>query len=354
MEENDAHLDTCFIDLTQACNLRCWFCYDAKHRSAHHMNTRDISTAMRDLYAFGVRTLIYLGGEPTLHPDLVKILKYGDKIGFQQCIITNGQLSSNDMLSQWSMIPSLTIGVSVHSDCPEIHDKITGIQGSHFRVQEFLRKLEKYNITWYAQTSLTSLNFQHLCKLHEFLQSFGTPLRMDLSRMVNSASSNTSEDRFLTEREYIDVFRQINSLADEGVHVRMEAFPRCWLRKISESYGFNYDNLRRSVRPCFALARQVSIDIYGNARLCPTGGASLGNIFSEGIEAVWHSAYADRLRTFSWLPKHCQKCHDFRFCYGACKMTKGTEEPARDPLISNEPEIFEGGSLSCQSCSKTI
>ena len=56
---------------------------------------------------------------------------------------------------------------------------------------------------------------------------------MDLSRMVVGTHL---PDQFLTEAEYTEVFKQIDRLNMEGLPVRIEAFPRCWLDVYKRQY----------------------------------------------------------------------------------------------------------------------
>ena len=84
-----------FFHILTNCNLRCRHCYI--NRDEHGSNTLDIDTIQQWLSLFLDRAsntnLIFLGGEPTLHPDLSLAVKAARQMGFSSITIdTNGYL----------------------------------------------------------------------------------------------------------------------------------------------------------------------------------------------------------------------------------------------------------------------
>lgn len=320
-----------FFDLTESCNLRCWFCYASKFPHIAHGNL-EVSTKIINIMSdAGCKEVIYLGGEPTIVPYFFDVLMYADSIGMKQCVITNGQLIDDEFANRLSTIHNLEVGISIHSCYPKVHDEMSGVKGAFKKVINSIISLEKAGIKWYSQTSLVKSNYLEMNNLSIFLQSMGHPMRMDLSRMVPNTQY---DDMFLNESGYIEVFRQINSMDLTMLPVRIEAFPRCWLKKISREYNMSYQKLRSTVRPCYAWVGQVSINVVGDVRLCPTGGVTAGNVIKDGIFKIWNEDGKIReFQTFNWLPEQCRSCDDFSYCVGACKMTHGTIIPLPDKYI---------------------
>lgn len=321
-----------FLDLTERCNLKCWFCYN--DREPHHRKDaeyQDIKSILDIMHQGGCNEVVYLGGEPTIHPHLFHILNYAASLGMSQCIVSNGQVIDEQFAKQLSKIRNFEIGISLHSCDESIQNNISGNKTSFEGIIRGIRALEKYEIPWYSQTSLIKANYLELNQLQKFLIGCGRPTRMDLSRMVIGTHSS---DQFLTEVEYIKVFEQINHLDTKKLPVRIEAFPRCWLKRIADEHDLNYAKLKATVRPCYAWTGQISIDIHGNVRLCPTGGKVAGNILESGLDGVWGKNRVIRdFQTFQWQRSECLVCDDFAFCVGACKMSCGTSSPMPDCYI---------------------
>ena len=308
-----------FLDLTEKCNLNCWFCYNDINGKKENANFNDIIKIIEIMCNAGSVEVIYLGGEPTLHPRLFEILHYAEALKMNQCIISNGQLITSEFAKKISGISNLQIGISIHSHNDIIQNSISGYKNSFRNLEQTIRLLEEYNISWYSQTSLIKSNYLFLGELRKFLLKNGNPKRMDFSRMI---VGKLSKEQFLMENEYIQVFKQINEFDTDKLPIRIEAFPRCWLKKICNDYGFDYEKIKKTVRPCYAWITQISIDIHGNVRLCPTGGMKAGNILEQGIDKIWEKSKNIRFfQSFSWQRKECLECDEFVFCVGACKMT---------------------------------
>ena len=84
-----------FFHILTRCNLNCSHCYI--NPSQHGNQTLPINTIKRWLDAFTDKAteanVIFLGGEPTLHPDLAEAVRYARKSGYQSITIdTNGYL----------------------------------------------------------------------------------------------------------------------------------------------------------------------------------------------------------------------------------------------------------------------
>jgi len=91
-----------FFHILTSCNLKCRHCYINKAQQGAH--ALDITTIEAWLSAFVAKdqeaNVIFLGGEPTLHPDLALAVKKARKLGYSSITIdTNGYLF-NQILSK--------------------------------------------------------------------------------------------------------------------------------------------------------------------------------------------------------------------------------------------------------------
>jgi len=93
-----------FFHILTKCNLNCRHCYI--NREQHGENTLPLSTIEAWLGAFAekskIANVIFLGGEPTIHPDLSLAIKKAKNMGYNSITVdTNGYLF-NDILSKVS------------------------------------------------------------------------------------------------------------------------------------------------------------------------------------------------------------------------------------------------------------
>lgn len=93
--------------------------------------------------------LAFTGGEPTLHPDFIKLIYYFRKRfpGKEATLLTNGRTFSNEEFLKKYLAaagyPSRTI-MPIHSNDPEEHDYIAGVRGAFEQTIRGLRNLFKY------------------------------------------------------------------------------------------------------------------------------------------------------------------------------------------------------------------
>src|SRR5439155_9819920 len=85
--------------LTYGCNLRCSFCY-AGHEvfAATHasMSYEEACRGIDFMEMLGIPTYTLLGGEPTIHRDVLRIVEYSSAKGIGPWIVTNGvRISKN-------------------------------------------------------------------------------------------------------------------------------------------------------------------------------------------------------------------------------------------------------------------
>ena len=78
------------------CNIKCVFCY---YRDSLNAPNRRYNEIIHDLlYArrHGISVVDFSGGEPTVHPDLPKLISEAKALGMEkECIISNGVRLSN-------------------------------------------------------------------------------------------------------------------------------------------------------------------------------------------------------------------------------------------------------------------
>jgi pyruvate-formate lyase-activating enzyme len=88
----------CVLEITQQCNLSCRACY--REKINHYRTLEQIQADLETLEAHqDVQTVSVAGGEPTLHPDLMKIISMIHRRGHKVSLVTNGLLLTDDLLT---------------------------------------------------------------------------------------------------------------------------------------------------------------------------------------------------------------------------------------------------------------
>jgi Fe-coproporphyrin III synthase len=117
-----------FFHILTTCNLRCRYCYI--NQEAHGAGSLPLATIKAWLEVLSHRhratNLIFLGGEPTLHPDLAQAVKIARDLDYTSITIdTNGYLF-NRILDSVTPSEVDTFSFSLDGSCPDTNDPIRG------------------------------------------------------------------------------------------------------------------------------------------------------------------------------------------------------------------------------------
>jgi MoaA/NifB/PqqE/SkfB family radical SAM enzyme len=135
------HASNFFFHILTRCNLNCSHCYINKTQHGETLLTRGEMDAWLTLFASRNTNanVIFLGGEPTLHPDLSHAVKKARSLGYQSITIdTNGYLF-HDILSKIGPDDVDFISFSLDGASAEVNDSIRGI-GSYDTCTAGIRK----------------------------------------------------------------------------------------------------------------------------------------------------------------------------------------------------------------------
>ncbi len=103
-----------FLEITNACNLRCSFCHGT-NRPVRYMSCGEFKRAAEEIRPFAEYLYFHVMGEPLLHPSLEEFLGIAGELGFKVILTTNGTLlkKCGDILINSSSL--FKVSISLHS-----------------------------------------------------------------------------------------------------------------------------------------------------------------------------------------------------------------------------------------------
>ncbi len=157
----------CVLEINQQCNLSCRACYREKTGSS-----KTIAQVMADLDTIEqhqqVQTVSVAGGEPTLHPDLVEIVRLIHQRGHSVSLVTNGLLLDDALLAELKRA-GLDI-VMIHVDegqlRPDLPKTATVGDINHLR-QQLARRVAAHGIDAGLCVTIYREHFDNLKELFE-------------------------------------------------------------------------------------------------------------------------------------------------------------------------------------------
>ena len=147
------------LNITRRCNLRCVHCYaDAGgNAGSGELTTAQWKHVLEDLASFGCPVVLFSGGEPLMHPDILELARYAVGLGMRAVISSNGTMISSVMAGELSDIGLSYVGISLDGN-RAIHDRFRGVQGAFDRALAGLRHARDAGIKTGIRFTMTARN----------------------------------------------------------------------------------------------------------------------------------------------------------------------------------------------------
>lgn len=121
-----------WVRLTRVCNNRCLFCLDSDSLDGKYETPAAVRAELEAGRGEGCRRVVLSGGEPTLHPEFIKIVGLARELGYTHIqAITNGRLLCyREFFAQAVKAGLSEITFSVHGATSAQHDLLVGVPGA--------------------------------------------------------------------------------------------------------------------------------------------------------------------------------------------------------------------------------
>lgn len=164
----------CDVSVTNVCNAACDFCGFARDKNLagpkQYMNADAFGRALPILYQRGVRYITLQGGEPLVHPEVVRLVSDITHADIQAAIITNGWFLPRYVEALGAAGLGRLI-ISIDSSDPEAHEQNRGLEGLSSRIKQGIRKAHALGIS--ANASVTVNRLVRYDELSETLRDLG-------------------------------------------------------------------------------------------------------------------------------------------------------------------------------------
>ena len=253
-------LKKAYLEITNACNLRCSFCHGTK-RPTKYLSIEEFTLAATKLRNVTEYLYFHLMGEPLLHPQLPKFFDIASKLGFKVILTTNGTLLPQKAACLLAARPLHKVSISLHS----------------YEANDIGISLDAY-----------------LAGCFDFCAAAAQKGIIAVMRLWNQGGAD-----------------KLNTPILEAMH---RAFPGEWVQtrsgfrladRVFLEWGEKFDwpdenaDYVGSTHTCYGLRDQIGILSNGTIVPCcldAEGGIPLGNIFTDDVESVLASPRAVALK----------------------------------------------------------
>src|SRR3989339_836828 len=167
------HERNIFFHILTACNLSCKHCYI--NPAQHGTGTVSRQTMEQWLTLFydpkKESNVIFLGGEPTLHPDLIHGIRYARALGYKTITVDSNGFLHHDLLKCLKPEEAV-LSFSLDGPSPEVNDALRG-EGVFAICTANLQKAISMGFEVSVIYTVSQLNISHLQAMPELLDRLG-------------------------------------------------------------------------------------------------------------------------------------------------------------------------------------
>lgn len=235
------------INLGKVCNNRCLFCMTGSNNPISFVPFSEVKKEIENYSRKGFTSLGFLGGEPTIYPNIIEAVEYAKISGFKVIhLVSNGRRYS-DMNFLKSLIRSGVnrFSVSIHSHIPEIEDELTQVNGGFEHKIRGIKNLITCQRKGLIKSRISinivinKLNHKTLLETLVFFKRLGiTEFRLNYMRPEGRAFSNFDK-LGVRYSECVPTIKQIlDYTRTMGFGATIEGFPPCVLSNINKPERF--------------------------------------------------------------------------------------------------------------------
>ncbi len=216
------------------CNNMCEFCVQGDKRHKFKNRTIDeIKNALKQAKEKGSQSVVFTGGEPTLHANILEAITYAKDSGFKSIQLqTNGRmLAYKDFCQRLISAGINEFSPALHSSQSKIHDKLTKSPGSWEQVVKGIKNLKSLNQFVLTNTVITGENYKDLPALAKLFVELGVDqFQFAFVHVLGTAAKN--KDWLVPKKS--EAMPYIKQGLDIGIKagkiVMTEAIPYCLMQ----------------------------------------------------------------------------------------------------------------------------
>jgi SynChlorMet cassette radical SAM/SPASM protein ScmF len=319
-------LNTLYFYLTEGCNLACRHCWIApKFQSGETVYPSLPFEMLQDIVhqarPLGLSAAKLTGGEPLLHPDILRILRFLREEKLSVTIETNGLLCTPELAREIALCPGRFVSVSLDGADAETNEWVRGVQGSFEAAVRGIRNLVEAGIHPQIIMTVMQRNRHQVEDIVRLAESLGaSSVKYNVMMPCARGEEMHKRGEALTMEELVELGRRVENEISTRTRLRLIFHHPAAFRPLGKMYGQEGDGCSRC-------------GIFGILGVLSDGSYALCGIGEQVPELVFGHASRDKLADV-WknnpvlkqiregLPHKmegvCGECMMKNLCLGSC------------------------------------
>ncbi|MEM0153492.1 MAG: radical SAM protein [Ignisphaera sp.] len=348
-------------NFTNVCNMRCLHCYQKADRPLPtELSLWEKLKVVEELDGLGIASIALSGGEPTLHPDYLTVIKMAARRGIYVATATNGwRFAELDELKKAVDAGLRYVEVSVDSASMKKHDRFRGVDGSWTRAVRTLENAVKINLSHAMAVTITKYNIDEIDDILDLAESIGVKRVVFFNFIpVGRGVNIVDADLDPVEREYFMkyIYREMKRRKME-IYTTAPQYGRIVLqmsggREVAPTHFIARGDIvtvaiAEFIGGCGAGRIYAALQPDGTITPCVFMPIPIGNIRSKAFREIWYeNSILECLRNRELLKGACKRCLYRNVCGGCRARAYAYFE---DPLAPDPGCIYSAKKLNTQS-----
>lgn len=218
------------------CNLFCDYCTISTAMRARALTANQIGLAMRDARAQGFDAVAFTGGEPTIRPDLLGLVRFATKLGYRDIKVqSNGLLLGSSANVDRLLKAGVTrVHISIHAHRREHYEATVAREGTYDAMVASLKCLVQAPVELVVDIIVKRDTYEQLPAALTWLVELGV-CKADLwfvSLTDNNAGNIDSMPPMTAVLPAVAQARQVARA--RGMRLRSLHIPRCILGELAD------------------------------------------------------------------------------------------------------------------------
>jgi MoaA/NifB/PqqE/SkfB family radical SAM enzyme len=232
------------IKIKFSCNNKCFFCVQGDKRTKFKDKTlKHIQQELLQGKNAGGRAVVFTGGEPALHKEILKLVECARKMGYQSVQIqTNGRMFYYKSFCKDMIKAGVTeFCPALHGSNETLHDYLTNSQGAFRQTVKGILNLKSLGAAVFTNSVITEPSRKDLPKLGRLLTALDVDCyQFAFPHLLGSAYKNR---KWLIPRKSKLkpwLHRGLDFGIKAGKNVTTEAIPYCFMQGYEDCIAERY------------------------------------------------------------------------------------------------------------------
>ena len=209
------NLTQLYLYLTEGCNLACRHCwlapkYDPYCSKYPYLDIEIIKSIVNEALPLGLASVKLTGGEPLMHPSIIKIVNLINDYKLKLNIETNGLVLSKEIVNEIAKNVDAFVSVSLDGACTETHDWVRGVEGSFSAASKSIVYLANAGLRPQIVFSVMAHNVKEINQLIKLAEKLGAySIKFNIVHPTGRGENLHNLNNTLSVKEYIQLGNRV-------------------------------------------------------------------------------------------------------------------------------------------------